>query len=711
MPRNGTITLENNFTRGLVTEYTAMNFPENAVTDADNCVFSELNSVTRRLGVDYEESAEVRPLQDVTDYPNTFVEFKWFSVGNNGTVTFVVQQIGDKIIFFSFESSLSISEGLKPFSVDLNNFAVGGASPETISNQTCQFTTGDGYLFVAHPFCDPFYVAYDEVSDDITTAAISIQIRDMAGVDDGLATDTRPTTLSNLHKYNLWNQGWHGIALMANGSNQNPLENWGANRADYPSNSDIFWVFKNAEERFTTARVNQIYLGNTPAPRGHYVYDAFNVDRSALTAIPDLPIRSSGFARPSVIAWYAGRVWYAGVRSPRYATTLYFTQLVEGEREFGKCYQINDPTSEHIFDLLDTDGGTIELPLMESVVTMKTVGDSLIIVGTNAVYAIQGSDNGPFRATNYVVKYISPIGGISHLNFVEAEGALIWWNYDGIYTLVPNQMGTSYEVQNISKQTIQSFIDQIPTSNRLYIKGAYNKRQQIVRWIFTSQGNSLGQYEYDRILDFNIVSKAFYPYTIDITTGPRISGLLTVFGQSFSTVEDDVYVGLNDPVEVSGDQVFVETSVFLGNQEVFKFFTTGDEIAVVPGYTYSELRDEDLVDWATENSGSGVPYDSYCISGYRVRGEMLRAFNSTPIAFVVENLDTGRCLVSGVWDYGFRQSSKHELYLTRPEVSNIIRRVKIRGKGKSLQIKFESVANHPFNLVGWSTFDTGGTQP
>lgn len=33
MPRSAAITVENNFTKGLITEFTAMNFPENAITE------------------------------------------------------------------------------------------------------------------------------------------------------------------------------------------------------------------------------------------------------------------------------------------------------------------------------------------------------------------------------------------------------------------------------------------------------------------------------------------------------------------------------------------------------------------------------------------------------------------------------------------------------------------------------------------------------
>ena len=58
MPLNVAAQLENNFTRGLITEATGLNFPENACTETYNCVFHENARVERRLGFDYEDGFE-----------------------------------------------------------------------------------------------------------------------------------------------------------------------------------------------------------------------------------------------------------------------------------------------------------------------------------------------------------------------------------------------------------------------------------------------------------------------------------------------------------------------------------------------------------------------------------------------------------------------------------------------------------------------------
>src|SRR5690606_2249170 len=129
MARGATITVENNFTRGLITEFTAMNFPENAVTEADNVVFSELGKVTRRLGLNAEVGFAQRGLQNLNNGfalggDEAFTEFRWQSVDQEGSITFLVQQIGSILRFFSADQEGALSTSLAPFSVDLADFRI-----------------------------------------------------------------------------------------------------------------------------------------------------------------------------------------------------------------------------------------------------------------------------------------------------------------------------------------------------------------------------------------------------------------------------------------------------------------------------------------------------------------------------------------------------------------------------------------------------------
>ena len=696
MTRGVNTSVENNFTRGLITEFTAMNYPENAVTETDNCVFSELGRVTRRLGLDWEVNHVQNAItNEATD---TFAEYTWFSVANEGTSDFLVQQIGSNIHFFSPNDG-SLSAGKKSFTVDLTLYSATGAT-DGIERFPCRFTSGKGFLFVVHPLCDPISIKYDANTDTISVQTITIEVRDFEGVEDQRDVDERPEDITPTHKYNLFNQGWY----FANGSGT-VMDTYFSSTGKYPSNADIWWLFKDSNETFTPSLSTQYTLGNTPAPKGHYIYNAFDINRETKTGITGVPSASAQTNRPSSVVFFAGRVFYSGVNSRDYANNIYFTQIVERDDQIGKCYQINDPTSETVFDLLDTDGGVIIVPQLEQIIDLRVVGDALIVMGTNGIVSIRGSDNGPFRATNYTIDLISNIGATFTSSILQIENNLVWFNHDAIYQLSRDQIGISFEVGNISKETIQQEVDSISGLNKKYIKGVYNKRDRIATWIYsdklTEQHNN-----YNKILNFNAVSKAFYTQTISASGNISVRGVFSLKGGSYNTILEDVTDNNGTTLEdLAGNDVQVETQQFIANTEVVKFTTTDSN-----NVTFSDLNDTRFVDWYKADS-TGVQYKSEFVSGYRVRGELLRDFNSTPISIAMDSVTGSSVVLRPVWDYGNRTGMGQQIYTDNLKTEYVIKKVRLRGMGKSLQLKFTSFGNNPFSIVGWSTFETGGTIP
>lgn len=715
MTRGATITVENNFVQGLITEFSAMNFPENAVTDADNVVFSELGRVTRRNGIDVEDNGEVTPMTSLSYFSDTFVEYKWDAVGEDGSTSFVVQQIGEFVFFFEVQED-ALSRNLAPFSVNLTDYKT-PVTDGQIGSSPCQFSSGKGYLFIAHPYCEPLYVKYNQDFNTITVNTIDIEVRDFERLKDGYAIDERPLNgLTPYHWYNLYNQGWYYDAITERSTSPlNVLAAWEGYRNDYPSNADVWWIYKNGEEvayfgvekRDQYIGPSQVTVGNTPAANGHYVYSAWNINRTAMTGINGLPSLSSGVNRPSSIAFYAGRVFYGGVSSDHYSDKLYFSQIIDSDDQFGRCYQVNDPTSETIFDLLDSDGGVIDLPQISKIVSLQVVGDALVIFGTNGIFVVRGTENGPFRATDYSVEFVSSVGGVSHLSIVNVDNSLIWWNYDAIYALGKDQIGVYFQVENISKTTIQSVIDAVPPSNKLFVKAAYNKRERKVQWLFNDQVDGK-PYEYNRILELNAISKAFYTHTLPLDVQARICGIISISGIKNSTFPANVTdSNLVLVTNNGGETVTIDEVISVPNIEQFKYATTGNIFSFQRGFTYSNSTD-DHIDWETLSPKS---FSSYFVSGYRIRGEMLRPFNSTPIAVVMDNIVDSEAILKGIWDYGLRESIPQALYRFQLLGDYLIRRVKIRGKGRSFQLHFESDGDKPFSIVGWSTFDTGGQIP
>jgi len=206
MPNNPQQSIENNFSGGLKTEYTGLNFPENACTSANNCVFSIIGDVSRREGINFEPNAGFNSLSSPVGVAQA--TYKWNNVGGDGLTQLLVTQTGGTLNFYSVTNATitnPLSKQLLASSVNIGTFvAQGGVFNHSLE---CQYVDGNGYLFVYHPNCDPFYCTY--TAGVITANRISISIRDFAGVPEpGVPINARPGGLSPEHQYNLINQGW-----------------------------------------------------------------------------------------------------------------------------------------------------------------------------------------------------------------------------------------------------------------------------------------------------------------------------------------------------------------------------------------------------------------------------------------------------------------------------------------------------------------------
>lgn len=218
MARNLGTLLTNNFSRGLISEATGLNFPENAVTDSLNVEFKKLGNVVRRKGYDSEGSASVAEFWGEGKDEGVYKEFIWNTVGNHGGFTFLVLQSGGAVRFFNMADPESVSAGLHHAAIYLEDWKRVGAP--SVFEIPVNFSSGGGYLFIAHPSIDPVVVKYDEDDDELAATTIQIFVRDLEGVNDGLAIDEEPENATTQHLYNLYNQGWYKYARIGSVNNE-----------------------------------------------------------------------------------------------------------------------------------------------------------------------------------------------------------------------------------------------------------------------------------------------------------------------------------------------------------------------------------------------------------------------------------------------------------------------------------------------------------
>ena len=94
-------TVENAFTKGLVTEFTGLNFPEQAATSASNCEFTLIGDVVRREGIDLE--ANYTSTSGTSSTANS--SYVWNNVGGDGLTKVLARQDGATLYFYTISAA------------------------------------------------------------------------------------------------------------------------------------------------------------------------------------------------------------------------------------------------------------------------------------------------------------------------------------------------------------------------------------------------------------------------------------------------------------------------------------------------------------------------------------------------------------------------------------------------------------------------------
>lgn len=768
MPNQPAVSIENSFIGGLKTEFTGLNFPENACTATDNCVFSLIGDVYRRVGIDYETNNTTFAGDRTIKAMSSFV---WNNAGGNGTNKVLVEQIGTTLFFYKFSSATlasPLSTQKLVSTVDISTFVASGASFDP--SIECEFAAGNGYLFGFHPSCDPFYVVYTFGSPDtIAGKRTTVKTRDFQGIPEIGVDDTfRPSSLSAEHSYNLPNQGWvnkpswtassvtsnststglhtwtvqTGLTI-SNGQIVNitattsgspitesgtvtgynsgtgaltinisstalagfnstgwtfasyaasTIDTWHTAIGNYPSNADIWWLFKNSSGVFDPATTySNITLNSGPAPKGFYILNAFQQLRTTVSGIAGLTDITT-LVRPRIGCWFQGRVWYAGTDAQQNATgdapnfswseNIYFSQVVEREDQFGKCYQINDPTSQDSFEEFPTDGGVIHIPGIGAIYKLFPVLNGLLVFGANNIKFITGSQGIGFSAVDYTVTHIADIRSISSTSFINVRGWPMFWNEEGIYYASPDQNG-SIAVNNLALGSILTAFANIPLQSKKYARGDFDPLDYTVEWAFrsTNETTVTDRYQYDSILVFNTSTKAFYSWSLPTGSVPYIHDIKYIVGAGGSSPES-----------------------------MFKYFTSTFVSAGSYTFSFSDFHDTNYVDWHSTGDNNFV---SYFTTGYKLHGQAQRRWQPGYVYMFSDQQDTAYKIQS-LWNFA---SSGNSGKFSSIQVVNVndnfyfkgFRRHKLRGHGLAFQLKVISVDQKPFNIMGWSIWENINT--
>lgn len=730
MARAKTVKLYRTFVKGLITEAGPLTYPEDATLNEDNTVLYRAGNRSRRLGINMETDTPSDIPFDQTLFNTTAVtEYRWDAVNNDANRTFLVQQVGFQLFFYDVTKEPVVANRM-PFIIDMTPFVVPNYPNAHAS--AMQMASGRGFLFVVGAGFEPTIFQYNPSNNTMVASPVYILIRDFKGLADGLANDEEPTTLSTAHHYNLRNQGWvdskidgtgpsvsyytiNGDANTYTAPSSKPINDYFTAVGRYPGNNKQWWAAKDSTDgAFDPALLEKMYYGTSLAPRGRFVVNAFNIDRSAVSGVPGIPVETTQ-NRPVAVAFANGRAWYG------HDSTLYFSQVMIDKSKAGLCYQEADPTSEDISDLIATDGGVIPIPEMSKLQRLVPMGNGVVAFAQNGVWFVSGTDSG-FTASDYSVQKISPIGTKSPMSIVEVEGQIYWWSDIGIMAMAQRMgmFGTvdgAFEKTNITEQTIQQFYNDIPDIGKRYCKAVYDPQTNVIQWLYQDGVESGRNYVYNKILNLDLTLQAFYPWTISRINNvtPDIIGVFTT----------PVLAGYKGPETTSVRQTYIKYSVAYPDSTLYWL-------------NFAEFNDLSFQDWGTQ------PFMSFIETGYELLEDAMRKkqapwvhtyFAKTEESYIPVDGDftpnrQSSCYFQVKWDWADSQisnkwSTKRQAYRhTRvPLMPNIpgsafdigypvvVTKHKVRGSGRAIQFRFEcNEINRDFNLLGWSALFSGNTE-
>lgn len=766
--RQPSLAVENNFTGGLKTEYTGLNFPENAATDTDNCIYTLIGEVHRRPGINFEEDYNSRVISLSGKAVSTY---KWNNVGGDGSTQIVVVQAGNTIWFFRSSSatdSAPLSTTLLNSQVVLDGYETGAGN---INTTECQYADGNGYLFIFSPAMNPIYCTYN--AGVITANPITIKIRDFLGVPETVSTNTRPTSLTTPHNYNLFNQGWSTAPsfyitslspqTVTTGSKVFPISTFSGGTptlgqqvrcASYPDHGLTAILVGTITAYSPGVSVTINITAAYPFPP--------TVIGSSVAAWEIIPINAG-----LINTWNTSQgtypsnadIWWrfknnSGVFDP--STTV--PNVTLGSGPANKGFYIIDAFDQNRSSASGLSGlnniSTLIRPRTGTWfqgrvwyagvdATQQAVGTAPYYTWTETIYFSQIVENvtqlGMCYQNNDPTSEeffdllpsdggtITIQGSGSIYKLFPVQNGLLVFASNGIWFITGSQgigfTANDYTVTKISEVKVLSgcsFVNVLGWPMFWNEEGIYSvtPAQQGPGLVVNNlcHGTILSYYA-DIAINAKIYARGDYdPINFTVTwvyhnDNSVDDELKYQFHKvlNFNTANKAFY-----PYTISTDLVpRIKGLIYVSNPggpntptPILKYLTAIDSGHV----TFSEENDViSYTDFFTSNN-AGANFTSYFITGYKLHGKATFGWQPVYVRVFSNSSEYTAYKIQGIWDYANDPNtgrySNTQLIDNSPGGYGIVyRKHKIRGNGISLQLKIQSVTGKPFHIIGWSEVD------
>lgn len=390
-----------------------------------------------------------------------------------------------------------------------------------------------------------------------------------------------------------------------------------------------------------------------------------------------------------------GRIFYA------YDSTVLFSQVLISDKDAGRCYQNNDPTSEEIPDLLDTDGGVITLEESIRIRALKAFKSGVLVFTTNGVWYIYNPDGG-FKATAFNVAKVSERGLESERSIVEAEGAVFYLSNNAIIRITASEFDV-LSSEDVSSDRIRSYF--LSNFAGRKSQGVYDSaKKQIVWW--TPDRDPEG-------LIYDLEAGAFYPQKVQ---GDEEGEWSWRFGRPFT----------------------------INNAVFYPCWRQRDSVPDIQ-YTPSQPTNGEFRDFLRD-------IDAFLISGYETLGKFSNKKRANTLKVFFKKTETeitgyadgsytydypSSCLFQARWDFDRSNSGNRwygdlntgglngrEIQLYNPSQRGFLvdsfptpfytgesvvkTKIRVRGSGDAVQFVFKAEPRKDMKLLGYSvSYDMG----
>lgn len=385
-----------------------------------------------------------------------------------------------------------------------------------------------------------------------------------------------------------------------------------------------------------------------------------------------------------------------------------------------QCQQVGD-------SLLGTDGAWIfvgDLGKIERIVPFRT---GLVIFTEENIWFLSATD-GYFDPYNFSFDKLSSTRVAGNNSIVTVDKSIFFWAESGIFVLYPDENTGFPVIQNLTAGKIEKYYEALLPDTKINARGVYNKKRNELRWLYASdptQFDLADKLRFDEELILSLSSGAWSRNEFGSNDDTFIMDFIPDRSAT-ETFDEAFVVADSDDVMVGTERVYVEFLTAFSVTSSFKY-------VVRDGGTTARLAALENKDFLDFNGSVGFPNGSdaaariktgwFTFTGTQRKKTpnwLTATFEMTETGYDVSAdalIDQSSCKLTAYWNYANdnyagKKHGPYQIYrlnrLYMPDVNNwdygqefITTKNKIRGRGRTLQFKFETEPGKDCRLYSW----------